>query len=161
MAENTSLAVQLAEKFNSIREEFQRVLAETCPIPVLVTDGNGNWIYANKPLQDMLGAALSDLIGDGWSKRVYNADAAKVTHSWSAMFEKQPAELKIKTTYTVFGGQHVTAYMQLTKMQTGTYIGFLMPVCENPVNCPVHGQILHHLDSGSLNIDELGSSHKN
>jgi PAS domain S-box-containing protein len=60
-----------------------RSLAALAPFGVFETDAKGKWTLANDAWVRMSGLSAEESLGDGWKKRVHEADFAGVEEAWN------------------------------------------------------------------------------
>ncbi|UFS70345.1 PAS domain S-box protein [Geomonas sp. RF6] len=76
---------ELAAAHRALRdsEELFRTLCAAAPIGIFMTGADGNCIYANPRLRDLLGAGAEDAQGVSWSGILYPEDRERILSSWS------------------------------------------------------------------------------
>lgn len=138
-------AFQLAEKLASERERVEQAIVAYCPVPVFVTDKDGRWISANEPMQRLMSQTEGQLSGDRWLRRVHpRSEEQQITYE--QVFSEQAANAKMHLRFRAADKREFSAYVSLLRLSTANYLGFIVPICDTPVNCPVHGFLLHNLD---------------
>jgi PAS domain S-box-containing protein len=64
-------------------EERFRMLTETAPIGIFLTEASGGIVYANPHLVRLTGVSLDEVVRCGWAGIVHQDDLALVLESWS------------------------------------------------------------------------------
>jgi PAS domain S-box-containing protein len=72
-----------AERELREREERFRVLAESLPQLIWMTDHSGGNIYCNQRFIDYFGLAEAEMMGFGWTNLIHPDDLARTTAIWS------------------------------------------------------------------------------
>ena len=149
---------QLAEKLGNEREHVERGIVEYCPVPVFTTDRAGRWTSYNVPMQRLLGATESQFLGDKWFLKLAPNAVDDVSRAWTPIFEQRVPEAKLKVILRLKCmalERTVGAFISLIRLPPGTYLGFMVPVCDSAVscvncghevNCPMHVCLLHNLE---------------
>ena len=143
-----SLAVQLAQAFVGLKSEFEEAIAASCPVPLFVSDSTGKWIYTNRCLQLLLAAPSSELLGDAWVKCIHKAHAAQTTEDWLAYTSGKSDSVSMKIHYAARDGRLGCAYIRASRSKSGNHVGFVIPACDEPNNCPLHGFLLRNVEYG-------------
>ncbi len=66
------------------RETFHRSLNENTPLGVFVADEGGEWRYANRRLEQIVGRRAEVLHGTGWIACIHPGDRAAMREQWHA-----------------------------------------------------------------------------
>jgi diguanylate cyclase (GGDEF)-like protein/PAS domain S-box-containing protein len=66
------------------REAFHRTLNENTPLGVFVADEGGDWHYANRRLEQIVGRRAEMLQGTGWLACIHPQDRAAMREQWNA-----------------------------------------------------------------------------
>jgi len=69
------------------REERFRVLAESMPPMVWMSNGDGENIYSNRRARDYFGVEEAEMMGFGWKKFLHPDDVAKTDAIWGRCYE--------------------------------------------------------------------------
>jgi len=86
-----SIAQALAQQFAATRQEIAeierqlhlyRVIADTCPLPVVLLDSHGDNVYVNHAYCDMLECTHQDLLYKGWRNFVDPEMLAPIDTAW-------------------------------------------------------------------------------
>jgi PAS domain S-box-containing protein len=72
-----------------LSEEKFRLLTESSPIGVYLTDEKGNCIFVNQAWRDMAGLSPEQALGSGWVAGIHPDDRERVVHSWRQMVESK------------------------------------------------------------------------
>ena len=80
--DNLSEAVRQGQKLQQQSVRFE-TLAATSPIGIFETDADGACLYTNTAWQAIAGVTLTDTLGDGWSRTVFEEDRSRVYAAWS------------------------------------------------------------------------------
>jgi PAS domain S-box-containing protein len=82
---NTALAgVETAREKLRASEESFRAMSECSPIGVFMCDAEGNLVYCNAALRQLLGASMDQALGTGWVRRIHPEDRDEVARGWEA-----------------------------------------------------------------------------
>ncbi|HEX7900785.1 MAG TPA: response regulator [Planctomycetota bacterium] len=86
---NADLEKEIAERKRgeaSLRESEERfrVIADSSPVMIWMTDRDGRCVYVSKPWLDFTGRTMEDELGDGWADRLHPDDAARAFESFRA-----------------------------------------------------------------------------
>lgn len=138
-------AFELAEKLAQGRESAEKGIARYCPIPVFITDAQGRWTSVNEPMQRLMAQSEGQLTGDRWLLRVQPLVLDEVEAGYAKIFESKPASAKLFVQFTAADKRAFSAYITFCRSGS-TYVCFLVPVCTTPVDCPVHGFLLHNVE---------------
>ncbi len=69
-------------------EERFRMLTETAPIGILLTEASGGIVYANPHLARLTGVSLDEVVQGGWASIVHQEDLAPVLESWAGAVQR-------------------------------------------------------------------------
>lgn len=133
--------VELAQRMQRDREEAHKAVAAHCPVPVCLTDHRGQWLEVNEPMVRLLAAKSIQLTGKQWTKLL---TPAKQIGEYTKMFVSRPETAKTQLKLKTPDGRAVTGFLSLIRLEH-VYLGFLVPCCDHPVNCPVHGFLLQNI----------------
>lgn len=153
-------AYEVAERLARERESVQLGIVEFCPVPVFVADRTGRWLSANVPMQTLLAVKEAKLCNDGWLGTVDPKMMRDLLAQWHDIFEKRPPKAKLRIHFITSDGRDFNSYTTLIRLTNESYIGFIIPACANPVNCPVHGFLLHNINGEADNLSNPSSGLK-
>lgn len=129
-------AIQDIEKHKRVEAEIEssraewRLLAESVPMIVWVTDASGVMTYVNPFTADYMGADVEKLLGDGWLSHVHEDDRVIVQSKWAESVTTQEpylAEFRVRR----HDGQwrwHVARAVRVTLPTGGQWYGTAMDV---------------------------------
>lgn len=137
--------LELAQKLAEAREVVDAAIVQHCPVPVVYTDKDGKWCHVNEPMEKLLAAESGDLLGSRWHKL-----AKFGRKEWEAVIKAKEENGKLYMKFKAGDGRDVPAYVSVIRLTNGGFIGFILPVCEHPVGCPVHGFLLHNIESSKV-----------
>jgi PAS domain S-box-containing protein len=121
---------------------MHRSIAEHCPVPVFVADYRGQWIEVNDPMVRLLGAArAAQLTGKQWLRLLL---PAKQSAEYARLFTDRPASGRIQLKFRTQDNRHVVSFASLVRLEDA-YLGFLVPCCEHPKECPIHHFLLRNI----------------
>lgn len=69
------------EAQKEIQERF-RALAKAAPVGIIITEVEGNLIYANETMHSLTGASTVEMAGQGWLKYIEPEDAQRIKSTW-------------------------------------------------------------------------------
>lgn len=141
----TFTAFELAEKLAKGRESAEKSIARYCPVPVFTADEKGRWQSANEPMQRLMAQTEGQLNGDRWLMRVHPAALEQVEKDYSKAVTSKVSSSTIHLHCCAADGREFCAYMTLFQ-SSGSFVGFILPVCSTPVECPVHCFLLHNIE---------------
>ena len=72
-----------------VSEERFRLLSDTVPAFIFITDDNGEMTYTNTAFQDYTGKTSDELLGMGWARTVHRDDRGIPEKAWSAAVTNQ------------------------------------------------------------------------
>lgn len=129
-----SLTVELAKAFVNGRQALKDAIVNRCPIPMFVTDAEGRWKCVNALHAQLLRVPESDLCGDGWRKFM---DADVLNRYDRAVSEKSDMH-HVACTVHPSGSGTMHGFMDMAFISPDGYIGWFVPICVNPQDCPTH-----------------------
>ena len=130
----SAVAVQLAEHFASARDAFDgisaqlqmyREVADTVPLPIVVTDLSGALVYANPAYLEMLNTSLSEVLGDGWKNQADPESIDEVMKHWKHCVDEKQRIIKGSIVFKVGASTHACRY-RMVRTTTG-YCGCVLP----------------------------------
>lgn len=139
-------ALELAQKLAEAREVVDEAIVKNCPVPVFYSDKDGKWCRVNEPMEKMLGADGDELLAHRWLKFVRLGKK-----DWEAAVRAKQDVAKIYLRFKTGDGREVSTYLNLIRLTNAGFIGFVLPICEHPSGCPVHGFLLHNIESNGTN----------
>lgn len=140
-------ALELAHKLAAAREVVDAAIVTNCPVPLVYADKDGRWCLVNTPMEELMAAASSDLLADGWLKFVVAGQK-----EWEAAIKDRADTTKIYMKFKSADAREVMAYASLTRLTNGGFVSFILPVCGHPAGCPVHGFLLHNVEASGTNV---------
>lgn len=138
-------AFELAEKLAQGRESAEKGIARHCPIPVFIADAQGRWLSVNEPMQRLMAQTEGQLTGDRWLLRVQPLALDEIAADYAKIFESKPASARLFLQFVAGDKRAFSAYATFCRSGVN-YVCFLVPVCATPVDCPVHGFLLHNVE---------------
>nr|WP_321512897.1 PAS domain S-box protein [uncultured Pseudodesulfovibrio sp.] len=78
-------------------EERFRGIAKASPVGIIITNMEGNLLYANEQMHRLTGARSVELAGRGWIQRIHSNDRQSILESWfsSSSVNKRGRELRM------------------------------------------------------------------
>lgn len=134
-------AHELALKLVEAREIIDEAIVKNCPVPVFYADKDGKLCRVNAPMENLLATDADDLLVDRWLKFVM---AGK--KDWESAVKAKQDLAKIYLKLKSNNGREFAAYISMIRLVNGGYIGFVLPICEHPTGCPMHGLLLHNVE---------------
>lgn len=135
----------LAEKLASTHDAHNLSLAVHCPLPVFQSDLRGMWTHANAPLLKLLACDARDLLADSWIKWLHPHSLSHAKRDWLEAINDKPEVRQFRWRFAVKDGRVFGAKVQVSKAGSLGMVGFIVPSCTHPRNCPIHNFLL---DSG-------------
>jgi PAS domain S-box-containing protein len=85
------LRQQQYQTHSALRESEQRfrLLVDTAPVMVWMSDSEGNCTFVNKPWLSFTGMPLEHHVGGGWLENIYPEDRDRVVHAAFAAFHER------------------------------------------------------------------------
>jgi PAS domain S-box-containing protein len=137
-------ALELAEKLAEDRERIDKALVQNCPIPVFNTEKDGKWQAVNEPFKRLLAlSAFEPLLGSRWQKLLVESEAHRIKQEWAALLDSESTKGCIHFNFKAADGRVVQAEASMIKLDGGRWLGFMVPICDNPNDtCPLHRYLL-------------------
>jgi len=135
-------ALELAQKLAEARQLVDEAIVRNCPVPVVYADKDGKWCHVNEPMEKLLATELAELLGIRWLRLVKAG-----RKDWEAVVKGKEDSGRFYLKFKAGDGRDVPSYVSLTRLINGGFIGFILPICEHPNGCPVHGFLLHNIES--------------
>lgn len=133
---DTPLAQRLASAFqakNAIVRRFQEFI-DACPCPTFIDGRDGECLYVNAQFERLTGATCESMKGSGWQNSVHPDDVERVATAWDSFCQGEEERFDLKYRYRRASGGWVPCRVTATKIESGDYIGFVVPL--NPAqNC--------------------------
>jgi PAS domain-containing protein len=142
--------LELAHKLAEVRELVDEAIVKNCPVPVFYADKDGKWCRVNEPMEKLLAVANDDLLAFRWQAFV---KAGK--KEWDAAIRSKQDAAKLRLKLKAVDGREISVYVSLIRLSNGGYIGFVLPICEHPTGCPVHGFLLHNIESSESHAAQV------
>ncbi|WP_147822412.1 PAS domain S-box protein [Salidesulfovibrio onnuriiensis] len=80
----------LAQKAQQEVEERFRGITKASPVGVIITDMQGNLVYANETIHELTGQEAAELAGDGWFEIIHADYRPDIIESWFAEDRNAP-----------------------------------------------------------------------
>jgi len=143
-------ALELAQKLTEAREIVDEAIVKNCPVPVFYADKDGKLCRVNNLLGKLLAADPDDILADRWLKFV---KAGK--KDWEATLRAKQDSTKVYLKLKASDGREFAVFVSLIRLVNGGYIGFVLPICEHPTGCPMHGFLLHNVEDDGTNAAQV------
>lgn len=95
---NVITAKRLAWEAQKEMEERFRGIAKASPVGIVITDMEGNLLYANERMHEMLGMNPVELAGQGWLSYIHPEDKNNIELNWFADSEVYSSHLEFRVT---------------------------------------------------------------
>jgi PAS domain S-box-containing protein len=141
----TSAAVILAEKMAQRRSLIENAIITHCPVPCFVLRTNGTCESANRLLLQLVKHPEEYLVLRGIVGVVHPDDQEAFTEVVSAALREKQGVQSYSHRIRPKKGDDVPVYTDIYYVDSAGFVGFIMPTCNAPQNCPLHGSLLHHL----------------
>ena len=138
--------LELAQKLAEAREVVDEAIVKNCPVPVFYADKDGKWCRVNEPMEKLLAAESDELLGNRWMKFAKGGKK-----EWDAAIKGKQDTTKLFMKFKAADARETAAYVSLIRLTNGGFIGFVLPICEHPTGCPVHGFLLHNIEANGTN----------
>jgi len=138
--------LELAQKLAEAREVVDEAIVKNCPVPVFYADKDGKWCRVNEPMEKLLAAESDELLGARWLK--FSKGSKK---DWDAAIKAKQDAARLYLKFKAADAREVAAFISLIRLMNGGFIGFVLPICEHPTGCPVHGFLLHNIEANGTN----------
>lgn len=142
--------LELAQKLAEAREVVDEAIVKNCPVPVIYADKDGKWCRVNEPMEKLLAAEADELLGNRWQK--FNKAGKK---EWDAAIKSRQDTVRVYLKFKAADAREVATFGSLIRLTNGGYIAFILPICEHPTGCPVHGFLLHNIESNGSNAAQV------
>lgn len=145
-------ALELAEKLAEERERLDKAVVTHCPVPVFTTDRTGKWLSVNEPFTRLLGIEATDALGDIWQKKLFAETAKATKNAWSDLIERAATTDRILLKFKATDGRLVSAWATMVRLIDARWIGFVVPICVTPIECPIHCFLLHNIEESLTQV---------
>lgn len=147
----SSLAEALASTFITNREGIVNAVVESCPVPMFVADTSGKWVHVNLHYQKLLGHTEERLRGDGWLTTIKAEHRSHLAEFWRHIVGSRVAvsHLQVIHDQGYSTGGMVMGFMNIGYVPSSGFVGWFVPICSTPSECPLHGFLLHNVVYGS------------
>lgn len=142
--------LELAQKLAQAREVVDEAIVKNCPVPVFYADKDGKWCRVNEPMEKLLSTESDELLANRWLKSVKSGKK-----EWESAVKSKQETAKIYLRLKANDGREIAAFVSLIRLTNGGFIGFVLPICEHPTGCPVHGFLLHNIESNGSNAAQV------
>lgn len=116
------------------RAELFTTIFEICPTPIVVTNGDGSLVYANRSYLFMLGAIIEEVRGEGWRDFIDPASRERIFNRWAeALLGKDPDYGQL-IDFQRKDGSRFSLHFTVRKFN-GNFIGF--GTCGLEAGCPI------------------------
>jgi PAS domain S-box-containing protein len=139
-------ALELAERLAEERERVDKAIVSNCPIPVFTSDKEGKWLSVNEPFTRLLGVSSDDLLATRWHHLLIAAEAVQIKKVWLDVLASDKIKERILFKFSASDGRQVQAWASLLRVDLSRWLGFMVPICTTPTDCPVHHFLLHNLE---------------
>lgn len=126
----------------SEHDSYARAIAGNCPVPAFRVDAHGAWLSANIMFQRLLAVSELDLKGSKWQTFIDPRSAEQSKLDWKSFVLSKAKIAKLNWKLIDANNNVVSVHVSLVEMPKGNYVGFAVPICESPFNCPMHGFLL-------------------
>lgn len=141
----TPFAIRLAETLISNREVLTNAIVESCPVPMFVADNEGSWLLANEPYLLLLGRQPADVVGNGWLSTLTPRNRVFMETEWVRIVRERISARHLLIEHVQPGGMVIHGYACIGHVHVAGFVGWFVPICDEPKACPVHGYLLHNV----------------
>lgn len=140
-----SFAVRLAESFILNRELLTAAIVESCPVPMFVADTAGHWVFVNDVYTRLLCCDAAQLLDDNWVNTLAPSSAATLRSVWDAVVSQKMSIDHLRVEHRQGRGGTVHGYLSVKRVHASSFVGWFVPICCTPQDCPMHGFLLHNI----------------
>lgn len=141
----STLAEALATTLITTRETIRTAIVESCPVPMLVADHQGSWVHVNAPYQALLACASDEVIGARWLDTLTPASRSRVEKVWEHIVRHRIGVRHLPVEHVHSSGRVVVGFMDVGFVPVDGFVGWFVPVCADPVECPMHEHVLRNI----------------
>jgi PAS domain S-box-containing protein len=133
-----TLSNALAKHFAMKRDELDeverqlmlyRVIADTCPLPVVLLSTHGDNIYVNKAYASMLRCQPTDLLGKDWEKFVVPDMLGPLLTAWGAYVSNPVGKFVTKLTFVQREtGAHIETHVHASNIPNDGFVAYVIPL---------------------------------
>lgn len=132
-----SLAKEIAQRFVQYRERIDevtrqlvryRAVADSCPLPMFVTDFDGRCLYVNKFYTELTGATLENAQYDGWKNFIHPDDRERVETAWTDACTSGALTHESTEQFLRPDGKVTSALVKATRLPCGGWVGYCVPL---------------------------------
>ena len=111
-----------------------RVICESSPVGIFLSDDNGGCIYTNPAAQAIMGLSHEEAMGRGWMMALHTDDRARITNEWSGAVKEQGNYKAPVHRFVHKGGDIRSVLVRAAPIQSptpgGGFLGLLEDVTE-------------------------------
>lgn len=152
--ESESFTARLAQAFITNRETLTTAIVESCPVPMFMADEHGRWTFVNAVMLRLLCRDASELLDVAWLRALAPSSTAEIAALWESVARHKLTIHHLRVDFAQGLGGIVSGYFTVNHVHPACYVGWFVPICCTPVDCPMHGFLLknipHSISSGTL-----------
>jgi PAS domain S-box-containing protein len=145
-------ALELAERLAEERERVDKAIVSNCPIPVFTSDKDGKWLSINEPFARLLAVGADDLLAMKWQRLLAASESVQLKKAWLDTMASDKVKERILFKFSAADGRQVQAWASLIKVDLSRWLGFMVPICITPTDCPLHHFLLHNLEESLTQV---------
>jgi PAS domain S-box-containing protein len=127
------------------RSMIENAIITHCPVPCFVLRTNGTCESANRLLLQLVKYPEEYLVLKGIMGVVHPDDQEAFTEVISAAVRDKHGVQSYSHRIRPKKGPDVSVFTDMHHVESAGYVGFMLPVCNAPQECPLHCSLLHHL----------------
>lgn len=141
------LAEQLASSLILSKEKVRAAIVDSCPVPMFIADAQGKWVYVNVHYQKLLRLPTIQVLDDGWKGTLTEACTERFLPIWDHLiFQKVSGRHLALEHYQGVSRRHtVSGFMDIGFVTPDSFVGWFVPICEQPAVCPLHVTLLQNI----------------
>lgn len=141
----STLAEALATTLITSRETIRTAIVESCPVPMFVADKSGDWVHINLNYQKLIMQPIDQVVGRGWLSTLTPSSRLKVESVWDHVVRHRIGVKHLAVEHVQPTGGILQGFMDVGYVSVDGFVGWFVPICTEPVSCPVHEHLLKNI----------------
>lgn len=143
----STLAEALANTLITNRETIRTTIVESCPIPMFVADYMGDWVHVSLNYQKLLAYTTAEFLGRAWLETLAPESRKKTQSTWEHLVRYRVGVRHFPVEHLQADGHIVSGFMDVGFVPVDGFVGWFVPMCDEPTECPVHQHLLKNVSS--------------
>ncbi len=143
----STLAEALASTLIKNREAIRTAIVESCPIPMFVADAVGDWVHVSLNYQKLLAQPTNEILGRKWLNTLTPRSREKAESIWDHVVQHRVGVRHLPIEHVQASGHVLSGFMDIGFVPVDGFVGWFVPMCAEPVACPVHEHLLKNVTS--------------